>query len=73
MTFSSAASTVSKPWPLSGLWARLFGPAQARTQMRRTHRELSGLSDDILRDIGLTRDEVHYFVQNSMEPRRHIV
>ena len=70
MTSLSTTSTITDS-PLSfSFWARLIGSARKRAKIRRANCELSSLSDEILWDIGLTRDEVHYLTRTGIEPSR---
>jgi uncharacterized protein YjiS (DUF1127 family) len=59
------------PFPGSAAWSALrrrvasfFECLAAEARARRTRRELEGLSDHILRDIGLRRDQIALVSRN---------
>jgi len=68
-TFSSTSTITASPLSFN-FWARRMSAARRRAKVCRINRELSSLSDEILRDIGLTRDEVHYLTRTGIEPSR---
>ncbi len=72
MTFLADDTDLSASRSSSGFWARLVQMASKRARIRQAHRQLSSLSDDLLRDIGLSRDEVDHFIRKGIEPYRHL-
>lgn len=72
MTFLADTADRSDSRASSGLWARLYRAAVKRAEIRRAQRQLSSLSDDLLRDMGLSRDDVNHFIRTGIEPHRHV-
>ena len=61
-TVSTRCSTSGREWSLRGTIRAVFEACRARRERNRSARILSGLSDHMLIDMGISRSEAHGLV-----------
>lgn len=58
-----AAISIAARWLANGVRKLVFEPIAKELRYRRDARRLTEMSDYLLNDIGITRDEIHYYVR----------
>jgi len=70
MSTASARSPVSsRKWPLAGKILAILKTFVVKWQQYRATRALAGLSDYMLKDLGISRGEIHPLVNGSSKYR----
>lgn len=68
-TVSTRCSTSSRDWSLRGAIRAVLEAWQVRRERHRSARTLSGLSDHMLIDMGISRSEEHGLVYGNSSDR----
>ena len=69
-TVSTRCSASGREWSLRGTIGAVFEAWQVRRERSRSARILSGLSDHMLIDMGITRSEAHGLVYGPQSDRQ---